>query len=167
LTLTLAVLTRQRMKERTLARQLIPVDLHRGRVFNIAGDAILEFGSAVEAVRCAAEIQAALRTRNDQLPAAPRSSSAPGSISAMSSFRALICLSRRACKRWRRPVASVSPAASTTRSKTSCRCRSNRSATSVPSRRQTVRGDFLLRHGGTFGRRGGPSARCIAPDRSG
>jgi class 3 adenylate cyclase len=49
------------------------VQLHRGRVFNSAGDAILaEFGSAVEAVRCATEIQAALRTRNDQLPAARR-----------------------------------------------------------------------------------------------
>src|SRR6266849_6769533 len=45
------------------------VTLHRGRVFNTAGDAILaEFTSAVEAVRCATEIQAALRTRNDQLP---------------------------------------------------------------------------------------------------
>jgi class 3 adenylate cyclase len=45
------------------------VTLHRGRVFNTAGDAILaEFGSAVEAVRCATEIQAALRTRNDKLP---------------------------------------------------------------------------------------------------
>jgi class 3 adenylate cyclase len=45
------------------------VQLHRGRIFNTAGDAILaEFSSAVEAVRCATEIQAALRTRNDQLP---------------------------------------------------------------------------------------------------
>jgi class 3 adenylate cyclase len=45
------------------------VALHRGRIFNTAGDAIqAEFGSAVEAVRCATEIQAALRTRNDQLP---------------------------------------------------------------------------------------------------
>ena len=45
------------------------VAAHRGRIFNTAGDAILaEFGSAVEAVRCATEIQAALRTRNDQLP---------------------------------------------------------------------------------------------------
>jgi class 3 adenylate cyclase len=45
------------------------VALHRGRVFNTAGDAILaEFSSAVEAVRCATEIQAALRTRNDHLP---------------------------------------------------------------------------------------------------
>ncbi|HUM14294.1 MAG TPA: adenylate/guanylate cyclase domain-containing protein [Candidatus Nitrosotalea sp.] len=44
--------------------------LHRGRIFNRAGDAILaEFSSAVEAVRCATEIQAALRTRNEHLPA--------------------------------------------------------------------------------------------------
>src|SRR5271156_2097182 len=47
------------------------VAMHRGRVFNTAGDAILaEFSSAVEAVRCATDIQAALRTRNDQLPPA-------------------------------------------------------------------------------------------------
>ncbi|MFC1895956.1 adenylate/guanylate cyclase domain-containing protein [Thermodesulfobacteriota bacterium] len=42
---------------------------HRGRIFNTAGDAILaEFPSAVEAVRCATEIQSALRTRNEHLP---------------------------------------------------------------------------------------------------
>jgi class 3 adenylate cyclase len=45
------------------------VAMHRGRIFNTAGDAILaEFASAVEAVRCATDIQAALRTRNDPLP---------------------------------------------------------------------------------------------------
>jgi class 3 adenylate cyclase len=45
------------------------VDMHHGRIFNTAGDAILaEFTSPVEAVRCATDIQAALRTRNDQLP---------------------------------------------------------------------------------------------------
>jgi class 3 adenylate cyclase len=45
------------------------VALHRGRVFNTAGDAILaEFASAVEAVRCATEVQAALHTWNEQLP---------------------------------------------------------------------------------------------------
>src|SRR5271155_1924438 len=45
------------------------VVMHRGRIFNTAGDAILaEFNSAVEAVRCATDIQAALRTRNDKLP---------------------------------------------------------------------------------------------------
>jgi len=43
---------------------------HHGRVFNTAGDMILaEFPSAVEAVRCATEIQSALHTRNEQLPA--------------------------------------------------------------------------------------------------
>src|SRR5450432_4945089 len=43
--------------------------VHLGRVFNTAGDAILaEFPSAVDAVRCATEVQAALRTRNDHLP---------------------------------------------------------------------------------------------------
>jgi len=42
---------------------------HDGRIFNTAGDSILaEFNSAVEAVRCATEIQPALHTRNDKLP---------------------------------------------------------------------------------------------------
>lgn len=42
---------------------------YRGRIFNTAGDAILaEFPSAVEAVRCAHEIQSALRTRNEHSP---------------------------------------------------------------------------------------------------
>src|SRR5580704_7598584 len=45
------------------------VEMHRGRIFNTAGDAILaEFSSAVEAVRCATDVQSALRTRNDKLP---------------------------------------------------------------------------------------------------
>ncbi len=49
------------------------VTMHRGRIFNTAGDAILaEFSSAVEAVRCATEIQAALHTRNEQFPEASR-----------------------------------------------------------------------------------------------
>jgi class 3 adenylate cyclase len=44
------------------------VSQHRGRIFNTAGDALLaEFSSAVEAVRCATDIQSALRTRNEHL----------------------------------------------------------------------------------------------------
>ncbi len=44
---------------------------HGGRIVNTAGDAVLaEFGSAVEAVRCAISVQEDLRVRNSQLPEA-------------------------------------------------------------------------------------------------
>src|SRR6202043_2613871 len=40
-----------------------------GRIFNTAGDAVLaEFSSAVEAVRCAIDVQESLRTRNLAYP---------------------------------------------------------------------------------------------------
>jgi class 3 adenylate cyclase len=40
-----------------------------GRIFNTAGDAVMaEFPSAVEAVRCAVDVQESLRTRNRDLP---------------------------------------------------------------------------------------------------
>jgi class 3 adenylate cyclase len=49
------------------------VALHRGRIFNTAGDAIMaEFASPLAAVRCASEIQALLTARNDQLPPSRR-----------------------------------------------------------------------------------------------
>jgi class 3 adenylate cyclase len=42
---------------------------HGGRLVSTAGDSVLaEFGSSVEAVRCAVEIQEALATRNESLP---------------------------------------------------------------------------------------------------
>jgi class 3 adenylate cyclase len=45
------------------------VTKHSGRIFSTAGDAVLaEFGSAVEAVRCAISIQEDLAVRNSQLP---------------------------------------------------------------------------------------------------
>jgi class 3 adenylate cyclase len=45
------------------------ISKHSGRIFNTAGDAVLaEFGSAVEAVRCAISIQEDLRVRNSELP---------------------------------------------------------------------------------------------------
>ena len=45
------------------------IDRHRGRVVSTAGDSVLaEFGSVVEAVQCAAEIQTELQARNVSLP---------------------------------------------------------------------------------------------------
>ena len=45
------------------------IAFHEGRIVNTAGDSVLaEFASPVQAVRCAVEIQDALRTRNDSLP---------------------------------------------------------------------------------------------------
>ena len=45
------------------------IAFHNGRILSTAGDSVLaEFASVVEAVRCAVEIQDALRTRNDALP---------------------------------------------------------------------------------------------------
>src|SRR5271166_5143991 len=42
---------------------------HRGRIANTAGDSVLaEFGSAVDAVQCAVEAQAALARANADLP---------------------------------------------------------------------------------------------------
>jgi class 3 adenylate cyclase len=44
------------------------ISRHEGRIFNTAGDSVLaEFGSAVEAVRCAITIQEELRVRNAQI----------------------------------------------------------------------------------------------------
>ena len=49
------------------------IEFHEGRIVGTAGDSVLaEFGSPVEAVRCAVEIQDALKTRNDSLPEGQR-----------------------------------------------------------------------------------------------
>lgn len=45
------------------------IEFHEGRIVNTAGDSVLaEFASPIEAVRCAVEIQDAMRTRNDSIP---------------------------------------------------------------------------------------------------
>ena len=45
------------------------IQFHEGRIINPAGDSVLaEFASPTQAVRCAVEIQDALKTRNDALP---------------------------------------------------------------------------------------------------
>ena len=49
------------------------IAFHGGRIMSTAGDSVLaEFASVVEAVRCAVEIQEALKTSNDALPANTR-----------------------------------------------------------------------------------------------
>jgi len=49
------------------------IDKHRGRVVDFPGDNMLaEFGSVVDAVRCAVEIQEELRVRNAELPESRR-----------------------------------------------------------------------------------------------
>jgi class 3 adenylate cyclase len=49
------------------------IEFHEGRIINTAGDSVLaEFASPVSAMRCAVEIQDALKTRNDSLPEAER-----------------------------------------------------------------------------------------------
>ena len=57
--------TLRRLKE---CRELIAafIDRHRGRVVSWSGDAVLaDFGSVIEAVQCAIEIQKELKARND------------------------------------------------------------------------------------------------------
>ncbi|NLS02182.1 tetratricopeptide repeat protein [Rhizobium sp. P32RR-XVIII] len=52
---------------RTVAREVIVV--HRGRIFNTAGDSIVaEFHSIVDALRCAVEIQHEIEDRNASVP---------------------------------------------------------------------------------------------------
>mgnify|MGYP000998030178 CR=1 FL=1 len=51
------------------------IAFHEGRIVGTAGDSVLaEFSSVVEAVRCAVEIQEAIKTRNDSLPPAQQMS---------------------------------------------------------------------------------------------
>jgi adenylate cyclase len=56
---------------KTVRRSLFDpkIELHRGRIVKSTGDgALVEFASAVEAVRCAIEIQHSIAARNKELP---------------------------------------------------------------------------------------------------
>jgi adenylate cyclase len=60
---------------RALQRELIDptVAVHRGRVVKTTGDGVLiEFGSVVDAVRCAVEVQRGMASRNNDVPADKR-----------------------------------------------------------------------------------------------
>jgi adenylate cyclase len=59
------------LRDLTERRQILDdlITSHRGRIANTAGDSVLaEFGSAVDAVQCAVEAQAAWAEANDQVP---------------------------------------------------------------------------------------------------
>src|SRR6516162_2651149 len=59
---------------------------HRGRIVKTTGDGLLaEFGSVVDAVRCAVEVQREMSERNAGVPSTGASNSASASISATSS----------------------------------------------------------------------------------
>jgi adenylate cyclase len=59
------------------------IQFDEGRIVNTAGDSVLaDFTSPTQAVRCAVEIQDALKTRNDSFPRSGGCSFASASISA-------------------------------------------------------------------------------------
>src|SRR5438067_13552491 len=64
---------------------------HRGRLVKTTGDGLLaEFGSVVDALRCAIEVQQGMAVRNSGIALAPRASSESASTWAMSLSRTAI-----------------------------------------------------------------------------
>ena len=105
-----------------------------GRVFNTAGDAMLaEFPSAVEAVRCAIDIQESLRTRNMAYPPSRQMTFRIGITigDVVERDGDLLGDGVNIAARLEgspRPAASASRAPCMSRSPTSCRCSSPTSA---------------------------------------
>src|SRR5438552_18106016 len=87
---------------------------HRGRLVKTTGDGLLvEFGSVVDALRCAIEVQQGMAVRNSGIALAQRSSSESASTWAMSLSRTAIfsatgSMSPPDLKHWLIPVASAS-----------------------------------------------------------
>ena len=82
---------------------------HGGRIFKVMGDGFLvEFGSVLNAARCAVEIQRGMPSAMPEFPKTGTSSSASASISATSSSMATISMAtastwRRGSRGWRGP----------------------------------------------------------------
>jgi class 3 adenylate cyclase len=104
---TLAAVTR---RIETIIRPV--VSAHEGRIVKLMGDGVLiEFGSAVSAVKAAIEMQDKMQAANAGLPEDRRIVCASGSISARSSSRETTCsvpvsISQRAWKASPRPEGS-------------------------------------------------------------
>jgi class 3 adenylate cyclase len=113
------------------------IQFHEGRIVNTAGDSVIaEFASPTQAVRCAVEIQDALKTRNDSLPEDRRMEFRIGVNLGDVMVRARTCsatasTSPRGSRASPSPAASMSRRASTTRSRESS---ISASATSASSR---------------------------------
>src|ERR1051326_1216718 len=83
---------------------------HGGRIVNMVGDAVLaDFGSSVDAVRCALDVQAAIGgpTRATGACSCASASRSPTSWTRKASCSATASTSRHASKAWRRPAASA------------------------------------------------------------
>ena len=104
------------------------VERHGGRVVHFAGDAVLaEFASAVQALACAGEAQAALLAANRDRPREQRLEFRVGlNLGDVIDDRA--STSRRASRLSPIRVASASPSRCATRSATSCRTATSSSA---------------------------------------
>ena len=100
---------------------------HQGRVFKVTGDGIMvEFGSAVNAVQCAIDMQQAMAAAAAGSRRTAASCCASASISATSWWSAAISMATASTspRAWRPPrirAASTSPARPSTRSATSSR----------------------------------------------
>ena len=123
---------------KALRRDLIDPQIaaHSGRIVKLMGDGVLvEFGSAVDAVACAIEIQKRDREHDAGGSEAIRSSSASASMSATSSSTATISSAMASTSR-RGSKASPRPAASRFRRTPGGRCKARwRPISSMPASR--------------------------------
>ena len=132
------------LKERRKAVLEPVVKAHGGRIVKVMGDGVLvEFGSAVNAVQGAIELQKQMAAANEGVPTRRSGSScASASILAMSSARARTSMargsiSRRGWRRWRSRAASASRGKVHERGARQDRCRLSRTWASRSSRTST------------------------------
>lgn len=106
------------------------VTAHQGRIVKVMGDGVLvEFGSAVNAVACAVELQNQMAAANEGVADDRRIALRIGINLGDLVSRAATCMetassSPSGCRRWPSPAGSAFPAACMSSSATSCHWRS-------------------------------------------